>query len=171
MSKQQGAKVTDVFRASRAGAAPARGGKARGPQAAAPPAPAAAQAEPQLPQDQQQAEADEATLRQFDLDTRCAGGLRRNLCGMLVGPGRLSEARRCPGAARLTSCASCPPIPTPYPASLRRFGPCTGITRLQRYERAVRLGLDPPPEVPQLVARHGADSQFNANVFAPNKGP
>lgn len=50
-----------------------------------------------------------------------------------------------------------------------RFGPCTGVTRLQRWERAYRLGLEPPAEVPELVRRHGEGSDFNRDLFAPGK--
>eukprot|EP00898_Chlorokybus_atmophyticus_P002607 jgi/Chlat1/3347/Chrsp23S03656 len=32
-----------------------------------------------------------------------------------------------------------------------RFGPCVGITRLERFERAHKLGLDPPQEVFDLL--------------------
>lgn len=67
MSKQ-GSKVTDAFRASRSGAAPAG---ARGKAKAGAVAPTMAQqvAAPALATEQQAAE-DEAFLRQFDLDTR-----------------------------------------------------------------------------------------------------
>ncbi|KAI7844696.1 hypothetical protein COHA_001784 [Chlorella ohadii] len=82
---------------------------------AAPAAAPAAVQQPAAASAQQQAEADEAFLRQFDLDTR--------------------------------------------------FGPCTGITRLQRWERAAKLGLDPPPEVPAIVQRHGVDTTFNRDLF------
>ncbi len=27
------------------------------------------------------------------------------------------------------------------------YGPCVGVTRLERWERAAALGLNPPPEV------------------------
>ena len=37
----------------------------------------------------------------------------------------------------------------------------TGITRLRRWERAKRLGLDPPEEVKQIIERHGATSEYN----------
>ncbi|KAM7086364.1 DNA polymerase delta subunit 4 isoform 1-T1 [Molossus nigricans] len=33
-----------------------------------------------------------------------------------------------------------------------QFGPCTGITRLQRWHRAKQMGLEPPPEVHQSLA-------------------
>ncbi|PRW60138.1 DNA polymerase delta subunit 4 [Chlorella sorokiniana] len=109
-------KVTDVFRASRSGAAAGRGGKAGKAAAEVPAAaPAAVQQPVAAAAQQQQAEADEVFLRQFDLDTR--------------------------------------------------FGPCTGITRLQRWERAAKLGLDPPPEVPAIVRRHGEDTSFNRDLF------
>ena len=47
-----------------------------------------------------------------------------------------------------------------------RYGPCTGITRMQRWERAVKLGLSPPPEVPEIVQRNGGlDTDFNRDIF------
>lgn len=42
-----------------------------------------------------------------------------------------------------------------------KFGPCTGMSRLERWERAAQLGLDPPIKVKQLVLKHGESSQFN----------
>ncbi|XP_014393586.1 PREDICTED: DNA polymerase delta subunit 4 isoform X1 [Myotis brandtii] len=33
-----------------------------------------------------------------------------------------------------------------------QYGPCTGITRLQRWHRAEQMGLEPPPEVYQSLA-------------------
>lgn len=32
-----------------------------------------------------------------------------------------------------------------------RFGPCMGLTRIERWERAEKLGLDPPPRVKALL--------------------
>lgn len=32
-----------------------------------------------------------------------------------------------------------------------RYGPCIGITRLQRWERAEKLGLNPPMEIKSLL--------------------
>ena len=115
MSKQ-GPKVTDLFRQSKYRIPATRGKKAE-PSAAAVAPPQAAAAAP--PADAEQDAADEATLRQFDLDSR--------------------------------------------------FGPCSGITRLERWERAVELGLDPPAEVPQLVRRHGTNSLFNKDLFSEEK--
>jgi hypothetical protein len=31
------------------------------------------------------------------------------------------------------------------------YGPCKGITRLERYERAVRFNLSPPEEIKALI--------------------
>lgn len=121
MSKQQGTKVTDWARQSRADAArngPTTRGKAGGSTMAVAP-PSTAAPPPAQTADDQQAEKDEAWLRQFDLDSR--------------------------------------------------FGPSSGITRLQRWERAFRLGLAPPPEVPELVQRYGEASEFNKDLFAAGK--
>ncbi len=71
-------------------------------------------------------------------------------------------------ATLLPSCVApaLPPHAHPIPCThLYRFGPCTGITRLQRWERAAKLGLDPPPEVPAIVQRHGVDTTFNRDLF------
>ena len=41
-----------------------------------------------------------------------------------------------------------------------RFGPCSGMSRLERWERASRLGLDPPKDVEALLRGPGGqDSQ------------
>ncbi|KAM6977929.1 DNA polymerase delta subunit 4 [Aplochiton taeniatus] len=41
-----------------------------------------------------------------------------------------------------------------------RFGPCTGIGRLQRWERAAVHGLNPPKEIKELLLRAGADPEY-----------
>ncbi|XP_042325658.1 DNA polymerase delta subunit 4 isoform X2 [Sceloporus undulatus] len=38
-----------------------------------------------------------------------------------------------------------------------QYGPCTGITRLQRWERAELLGLSPPATVKELLLKHNQD--------------
>ncbi|XP_062972931.1 DNA polymerase delta subunit 4 [Elgaria multicarinata webbii] len=38
-----------------------------------------------------------------------------------------------------------------------QYGPCTGITRLQRWERADLLGLSPPATVRELLLKHSRD--------------
>ncbi|XP_069713073.1 DNA polymerase delta subunit 4 [Phaenicophaeus curvirostris] len=54
-----------------------------------------------------------------------------------------------------------PPLPDPtLMETLRSFdlaweyGPCTGITRLQRWERAQALGLSPPLTVREALLKH-----------------
>jgi DNA polymerase delta subunit 4 len=47
------------------------------------------------------------------------------------------------------------------------FGPCIGLTRLERWERAHRLGLNPPIEVkdaltPEVIKQ---DPGLNESVF------
>ena len=49
------------------------------------------------------------------------------------------------------------------------YGPCVGITRMERYDRADKLGLHPPKEVYKILAtREGrsvlAESVFHGNV-------
>uniref|UniRef100_A0A3B4BGE6 Uncharacterized protein n=1 Tax=Periophthalmus magnuspinnatus TaxID=409849 RepID=A0A3B4BGE6_9GOBI len=53
-----------------------------------------------------------------------------------------------------------PPTPEPRQEDLQklkqfdldwRFGPCTGISRLQRWERAQLHGLSPPQEIKELL--------------------
>ncbi|KAK9842279.1 hypothetical protein WJX81_004398 [Elliptochloris bilobata] len=39
-----------------------------------------------------------------------------------------------------------------------RYGPCTGLTRLERWERAAKLGLHPPEEVKAILVRQAPDS-------------
>uniref|UniRef100_A0A8D0BTN5 DNA polymerase delta 4, accessory subunit n=1 Tax=Salvator merianae TaxID=96440 RepID=A0A8D0BTN5_SALMN len=38
-----------------------------------------------------------------------------------------------------------------------QYGPCTGLTRLQRWERADSLGLDPPIIVRDLLLKYDED--------------
>lgn len=67
--------------------------------------------------------------------------------------------RKCCGG---TTLMCCPTLPPPRRC---RFGPCTGITRLQRWERAAKLNLKPPPEVPAILERHSDDPDMNRDVF------
>ena len=50
-----------------------------------------------------------------------------------------------------------------------KFGPTSGLTRLERFHRAVKLGLEPPEWVQEVVEKHGVDSDLNRHVFAPGK--
>ena len=38
-----------------------------------------------------------------------------------------------------------------------KYGPCCGMTRLERYDRAAGLGLDPPKKVLEVIQRRGVD--------------
>ncbi|XP_028372245.1 DNA polymerase delta subunit 4 [Phyllostomus discolor] len=46
-----------------------------------------------------------------------------------------------------------------------QYGPCTGITRLQRWHRAEQMGLDPPPEVRQVLQTHLGDPRFQFSLW------
>ncbi|KAI0640715.1 DNA polymerase delta, subunit 4-domain-containing protein [Trametes meyenii] len=47
------------------------------------------------------------------------------------------------------------------------YGPCIGVSRIDRWERADALGLNPPPEVKEiLMTQEGSsDEQFSQSVF------
>jgi len=47
------------------------------------------------------------------------------------------------------------------------YGPCVGVTRLERWERAAALGLNPPPEVREiLMTKEGCrDTRLVQNVL------
>ncbi|XP_020022717.1 DNA polymerase delta subunit 4 isoform X1 [Castor canadensis] len=46
-----------------------------------------------------------------------------------------------------------------------RYGPCTGITRMQRWHRAEQMGLEPPPEVHQVLKTHLGDPRFQLSLW------
>ncbi|XP_069812077.1 DNA polymerase delta subunit 4-like, partial [Dendropsophus ebraccatus] len=41
-----------------------------------------------------------------------------------------------------------------------RYGPCTGITRLERWQRAEELGLTPPKHIKDILMAHFTDTQY-----------
>jgi DNA polymerase delta subunit 4 len=45
------------------------------------------------------------------------------------------------------------------------FGPAMGISRLERWERASKLNLNPPQEVKVLILTCGVESIHNKNVW------
>ncbi|KAM4611811.1 DNA polymerase delta subunit 4 [Polymixia lowei] len=47
-----------------------------------------------------------------------------------------------------------------------RYGPCTGITRLQRWERAKLHGLNPPEEIRDLLLRTQTDPQYAQSLWS-----
>lgn len=46
-----------------------------------------------------------------------------------------------------------------------KYGPCTGMTRMERWERAVKLGLEPPMEVPLILNKYGPQAVANNNLW------
>ncbi|KAM6308985.1 DNA polymerase delta subunit 4 [Aegotheles albertisi] len=94
---------------------------------------------------------------------------------------------RAPGKAKVAPAAprdrerprSPPPAEEPRAAPpdpavlemLRRFdlageyGPCTGITRLQRWERAQALGLSPPGPVRDALLAHGDNPDVTYSLW------
>lgn len=65
-------------------------------------------------------------------------------------------------AVSTTAAAAAPPVDPAAEETLRafdlngKFGPCVNPTRLERWERAERLGLDPPKEVKALLEKFAA---------------
>ncbi|KAG8522697.1 DNA polymerase delta subunit 4, partial [Galemys pyrenaicus] len=53
----------------------------------------------------------------------------------------------------------------------RQYGPCTGITRLQRWHRAQKMGLEPPLEVRQLLRTHLGDPRYQYRSEAAGRLP
>ncbi|XP_010752493.2 DNA polymerase delta subunit 4 isoform X4 [Larimichthys crocea] len=47
-----------------------------------------------------------------------------------------------------------------------RFGPCTGISRLQRWERAKLHGLNPPEEIRDLLSQAHTDAEYNQSLWS-----
>ncbi|XP_068607304.1 DNA polymerase delta subunit 4 isoform X2 [Brachionichthys hirsutus] len=46
-----------------------------------------------------------------------------------------------------------------------RFGPCTGISRLDRWERAKGHGLNPPGEIRDLLLHTQADPEYSHSLW------
>ncbi|XP_060908938.1 DNA polymerase delta subunit 4 isoform X2 [Labrus mixtus] len=47
-----------------------------------------------------------------------------------------------------------------------RFGPCTGISRLQRWERAKLHGLNPPEEIRELLLKTQTDPEYTQSLWS-----
>ncbi|XP_017291166.1 DNA polymerase delta subunit 4 [Kryptolebias marmoratus] len=47
-----------------------------------------------------------------------------------------------------------------------RFGPCTGISRLQRWERAKCHGVNPPDEIKDLLLQKHTDPQYSLSLWS-----
>ncbi|XP_041838641.1 DNA polymerase delta subunit 4 isoform X4 [Melanotaenia boesemani] len=47
-----------------------------------------------------------------------------------------------------------------------RFGPCTGISRLQRWDRAKLHGLNPPEEIRDLLLQTQDEPEYDLNLWS-----
>ncbi|XP_072239643.1 DNA polymerase delta subunit 4 [Leuresthes tenuis] len=47
-----------------------------------------------------------------------------------------------------------------------RFGPCTGISRLQRWERAKLHGLNPPEDIRNLLLKTHNELEYNLSLWS-----
>ncbi|XP_022109665.1 DNA polymerase delta subunit 4-like [Acanthaster planci] len=45
------------------------------------------------------------------------------------------------------------------------YGPCTGISRLERWERAEKHGMNPPEEVKKLILKHDEDETYTQSLW------
>ncbi|KAG7669604.1 hypothetical protein Ndes2526B_g05953 [Nannochloris sp. 'desiccata'] len=50
-----------------------------------------------------------------------------------------------------------------------KYGPVSGMSRLERFERAEKLGLAPPQLIKELILKHGEDSALNEHLFTVGK--
>lgn len=46
------------------------------------------------------------------------------------------------------------------------FGPCVGLSRMQRWERAQKNGLAPPQHVREIIVAHEQSPAYADNLFA-----
>ncbi|XP_060780826.1 DNA polymerase delta subunit 4 isoform X2 [Neoarius graeffei] len=46
-----------------------------------------------------------------------------------------------------------------------KFGPCTGISRLQRWERAALHGLNPPQEIKDILLKETTDPDYTHSLW------
>lgn len=50
-----------------------------------------------------------------------------------------------------------------------KYGPVSGLSRLQRYQRAREMKLNPPVVIKELIEKHGEKSEYNRHVFSEGK--
>lgn len=50
-----------------------------------------------------------------------------------------------------------------------KYGPVSGLSRLQRWERAAKLGLQPPEEIREVIMRRGEGTSFDKHLFTEGK--
>ncbi|XP_061198586.1 DNA polymerase delta subunit 4-like, partial [Neopsephotus bourkii] len=91
---------------------------------------------------------------------------RRQRPGRAPGTGKGKGKGKGTGCPRVPAAEEEPPGSGPDPSVLEmlrsfdlawEYGPCTGITRLQRWERAQELGLSPPDTVRDALLEHQDD--------------
>ncbi|XP_053477896.1 DNA polymerase delta subunit 4 [Ictalurus furcatus] len=46
-----------------------------------------------------------------------------------------------------------------------QFGPCTGISRMQRWERAALHGLNPPQEIKDILLKESTDPDYTHSLW------
>jgi len=46
-----------------------------------------------------------------------------------------------------------------------KYGPCTGMTRLERWARAEKFQFDPPKVVREIIERHLTDTNYTLNLW------
>jgi DNA polymerase delta subunit 4 len=47
-----------------------------------------------------------------------------------------------------------------------RYGPCVGMTRMERYRRAEKMGLKPPVEVLRILETEEGQRDWNTDLFS-----
>jgi DNA polymerase delta subunit 4 len=47
-----------------------------------------------------------------------------------------------------------------------KYGPCVGISRLDRYKRAEKMGLKPPTEVLEILETEEGSRDWNTDLFS-----
>jgi DNA polymerase delta subunit 4 len=45
------------------------------------------------------------------------------------------------------------------------YGPCTGLSRLERFTRAEKFGFSPPTQIYNLILNHPLDVRYTQNVW------
>ncbi|XP_046382544.1 DNA polymerase delta subunit 4-like [Ischnura elegans] len=51
-----------------------------------------------------------------------------------------------------------------------KYGPCINITRLERWDRAYKLGLQPPKVVKEMILNHLGDRNYTECVWSKYAG-
>ncbi|XP_073447095.1 DNA polymerase delta subunit 4 isoform X2 [Aquarana catesbeiana] len=87
----------------------------------------------------------------------------------------LNQVQRDDPTARGSSHIEAVDAPTPKLTPLEKlvrfdldwnFGPCTGISRMERWQRAQTLDLMPPQDIKQILLEHSSDPQFQHNLWS-----